>query len=79
MSNTDFNEKLEKAFLPYIKYGITKNDNKKYLSMGYKSLIVAVFPYYRKENAESAQSNSDKTPQGKTDVPDRYASDNRAR
>lgn len=52
MSNTDFNEKLEKAFLPYIKYGITKNDNKKYLSMGYKSLIVAVFPYYRKENAE---------------------------
>lgn len=52
MNNNEFDKKLEKAFLPYIKYGVTKNDNKKYLSMGYKSLIVAVFPYYRKENAE---------------------------
>lgn len=50
MNEAELVKKLDKAFLPYIKYGILKNDNKKYLSQGYKTIIVAVFPYYRKES-----------------------------
>ena len=38
--------RLEEAFPSYIKYGIKKNDNEKYLNMGYRYIIVAVFPYY---------------------------------
>lgn len=48
MDESEILKSLDNAFSPYIKYGILKNENKKYLSMGYKSLIIAVFPYYRK-------------------------------
>lgn len=49
MSEAEILKKLEEAFSPYIKYGILKNDNKKYLSQGYNSLIVAIFPYFKKD------------------------------
>ncbi len=39
-------KKLSEKFGSYIKYAIRKNDNKKYLAMGYRSMIVAVFPYF---------------------------------
>ncbi len=42
--------KLNEAFVPYGKYGILKNENKKYLNMGYNSVIVAVFGYYFEED-----------------------------
>ncbi len=42
--------KLYDAFPSYVKWGVIKNDNKKYLDMGYKSLIVAVFGYFYDED-----------------------------
>ena len=46
MQTLDYLKKLEENFMPGIKYGIKKNDNKKYLDMGYRWIIAAVFPYY---------------------------------
>ena len=43
-------KKLRDAFPSYVKWGVTKNTNKKYLNMGYKSLIVAVFGYFYEGN-----------------------------
>lgn len=46
----NINIKLRKNFPNYINYAITKNFNKKLLSLGYKSLVVAVFPYFYAKN-----------------------------
>ena len=45
-------KRLDEAFLPYGKYGILKNENKKYLNLGYNSVIVAVFGYYFEEDTK---------------------------
>jgi epoxyqueuosine reductase QueG len=42
----DINLKSKEQFPKYIDYAITKNFNTKLVALGYKSLVVAVFPYF---------------------------------
>ncbi len=39
-------KQIAERFPSYLHYGVTKNTNPKYLKQGYRTLIVAVFPYY---------------------------------
>lgn len=43
-------QQIEKAFPDWISYGVMPNPNQKYQKQGYRTLIVAVFPYYYPEN-----------------------------
>ena len=44
--NLTLAKQIEQSFPPYLSYGVTKNLNEKYQKQGYRTLIVAVFPYY---------------------------------
>lgn len=39
-------QQIEQAFPEYIRYGVMPNPNEKYQKQGYRTLLVAVFPYY---------------------------------
>lgn len=44
--NQNLANQIARRFPSYLSYGVTKNTNPKYLKQGYRTLIVAVFPYY---------------------------------
>ncbi|MBE7019107.1 MAG: epoxyqueuosine reductase [Ruminococcaceae bacterium] len=44
--NLKLAKQIADHFPSYLSYGVTKNTNSKYLKQGYRTLIVAVFPYY---------------------------------
>ena len=44
--NQNLCQQIADRFPPYLTYGVTKNTNPKYLKQGYRTIIVAVFPYY---------------------------------
>lgn len=44
--NLKLAKQIDERFPSYLSYGVTKNTNQKYLKQGYRTLIVAVFPYY---------------------------------
>ena len=44
--NLKLSKQIAESFPDYLSYGVTKNTNPKYLKQGYRTLIVAVFPYY---------------------------------
>ncbi|MBQ7792395.1 MAG: epoxyqueuosine reductase, partial [Clostridia bacterium] len=50
--NLTLAKQIEKAFPEYLSYGVMPNPNEKYRKMGYRTLIVAVFPYYYPEKTE---------------------------
>ena len=43
-------KQIEKAFPDWISYGVMPNPNQKYQKQGYRTLLVAVFPYYYPQN-----------------------------
>ncbi|MBO5408559.1 MAG: epoxyqueuosine reductase [Clostridia bacterium] len=43
--NLTLAQQIEERFPPYISYGVMANPNQKYRKQGYRTLIVAVFPY----------------------------------
>lgn len=45
-------KQIKECFPKHIAYGITKNTNEKYWNLGYRTLIVAVFPYYYQKNTK---------------------------
>ena len=44
--NLKLSKQIANRFPSYLSYGVTKNTNPKYLKQGYRTIIVAVFPYY---------------------------------
>lgn len=50
--NLTLAKQIEQNFPDYLSYGAMPNPNEKYQKQGYRTLIVAVFPYYYPENTE---------------------------
>lgn len=48
--NHQLAQTIEQSFPSYIRYGVMENPNKKYQKLGYRTLLVAVFPYYYPED-----------------------------
>ncbi len=48
--NLNLSQRLEQSIPSYISYGVMPNPNQKYRNRGYRTLIVAVFPYYYPQN-----------------------------
>lgn len=44
--NLELAKQIEQRFPHYLSYGIMPNPNEKYRKQGYRTLLVAVFPYY---------------------------------
>ncbi len=50
--NLTLAKQIEERFPPYLSYGVMSNPNEKYRKQGYRTLVVAVFPYYYTESPE---------------------------